>query len=1165
MTVHVSVRLPWHDRGWDGHICDRPRENAYCAGNRSVNAERIRTNKDTAAEERCRGCHANQAGAYTPPCTETINVFGPDPVAHTYEPMEFMRGTRPQDHTFGPYSSGTWTFEEMWDEQRRARSAEVRREKAGEFFDALEPKSSLIFYYCNYDNPVTTDEAQYLLVGVARLKQVHDPLHWRVIPRSEADKYGGFIWSRVLENGFPAEGVRFPYQEYLNLGYDPAEVRERAVVVSADLARRFKYVARHVSDDDATMLLEQAIRAFKRFKAEGKVTGPGWDWDQQIAWLDAVLRECWQQRGPWPGLAPVLEFCQFPNPGSYLRELKERVPAHELRDYVMGRLDGRAKPFPAERSAYAAVRPRWDALDPAVQALCRETLPRFDLTEEQVQRILSAEREHWGITSSLRAIEENPYCLAEEYIGKEPDDRISFHRVDHGMAPDPAAGSPLPSIELDDPRRLRALMVSFLEVAAAQGHTFLDWADLSLQLREHHQASGRVGRFLVDDATWRQHQPFFTEKLHLDQVQGLQAVFLRRLFEAENLIRKRVTDLIKEGLRNPSGLKWPQILRSGRSGQGRSLPEADREQADALERLYRAYFAVLTGGAGTGKTTVLQTLLAGLRQAEPGHSFLLLAPTGKAATVMSRRTGEEASTVHSFLARQAWLNFDTGALLASGGKKAARQTIIIDEASMLPADLLATLFRALNWNEVERLILVGDPNQLPPIGPGKAFADIIYYLGADEQRAEAHLAKLQFNCRQAQGSLIIPLAAHFSRTEETPDEEILWQVIGGQSKEDLSVRFWQSDDELDALLTEVLTAATHQAASTAQRQGAESLAGLYDAIHGIRNLGEESRLEMIQVLAPYRHSRSGITYLNQQVQDLLRTADAVRRYGVKGFVRGDKVLQMVNVYHTAYDHQERKSTRGHYVPNGALGYLFDVDANKGQVQAKFPPDTSRLSFYLSGGAAEENLELGYAMTVHKAQGSQFQHTILILPKDGSAFISRELLYTALTRAEGHLWMLLEGDAGLLKERLWAGHAELLRRNSSLFRTAKGVRLDQLRTFHPEAQVEQALPDLLVRSRGEVEVARALSEAEIPFYYERPLLAADGQTFRIPDFTFKFRRKEYYWEHLGMLGNAQYEEAWKRKQRWYQANGFGDRLLVTPVEGMDLAQSIRYILHDRLGV
>ena len=1014
-------------------------------------------------------------------------------------------------------------------------------------------------------------------VGIARLKQKRrDFIYWKEIPQWLARQYGDFVWSWTLQNGCPEEGARIPYQEYLARNQQSESIEKISVIIEEDLARRFKFVSRNVANDDATTLIEETIRALKQVKNDRLLDNKLYNWDHQIEWLDSILRECWKKRGLYPGLAATLNYSGFKNPGLYIKNLLPKIGSEDIRDYVFSRLElenkKKRKIDKQEADLYADARQRFVAFNPTVKKLLKERFSLFDLSDKQVQNILGDHRIDYGITSSLETILDNPYCICEEYFGNDNEDRIGFHRIDNGMILHPESSKYSEAIQLDDPRRLRAIIVKELQKQAKNGHTFLDQQDLIANVYEKHQKSGRQGQFLLDEATFTQHKETFTQKVEIDQVSGLNAIFLKRLHSDERKIRNEVLKLMNEELLPPSGRKWEKIIRNGFREKGlksKLIQNALYEQVDALEKLYRTRFGILTGGAGVGKTTVLWAFIKGIHEIDPNHRFLLLAPTGKASVILSEKIELEARTIHSFLLQYKWINPKNWSLITEGGRIAGGyNTVIIDESSMLNIELLATLFRSLNWNEIERVVLVGDPSQLPPIGPGKPMADIIDYLLSDEKRVEMRLAQLNFNCRQNMGSLIAALAAQYARSEERPNEEVIWLLDQKQQKADLAIDFWADEKELYEKLEITLRQAIQTAAEIKEiplPKDHLNLSTSYDTIHGLTNFKDKKDLEAIQIITPYRHKASGVDPLNFYFQRLLRGEDIVRKFSVNGFVWNDKILQTRNSYYQVYDH-ERPWLKEHiYVPNGSIGYVFPKNNENKVIQTKFPPDFVRYSFYLSRKQCEENLELGYVLSVHKSQGSQFINTILVLPAEESDFLSRELLYTALTRAQGRLYLLMEKDPQLLKNRLWMGHSEILRRNSALFKTAKGIPKGGFETYKPENLIYTVLPKLLVRSYGEVLISKALVAAGIPFYYEKPLLSKDKQTYRYPDFTFQYKRKTYFWEHRGRINDPQYAEDWKRKEKWFIRNGYDSQLLVTPIEGMTLEKSIINILRDRLGI
>jgi len=203
-------------------------------------------------------------------------------------------------------------------------------------------------------------------------------------------------------------------------------------------------------------------------------------------------------------------------------------------------------------------------------------------------------------------------------------------------------------------------------------------------------------------------------------------------------------------------------------------------------------------------------------------------------------------------------------------------------------------------------------------------------------------------------------------------------------------------------------------------------------------------------------------------------------------------------------------------------------------------DTNR---WIPNQSVEENLELAYAISVHKAQGSEFERTYVIIPKSKTALLSPELFYTAVTRATLHCTLMVEQDVSVLINIRRREKSHLLQINSSLFdfRPVPEPLLN-LGTWYEEGKIHEALVGSMVRSKSEVIIANLLTAGGIPFRYELPLFAPDG-TFYLPDFTIDWRGKKFFWEHLGMLRDPKYKKAWETKKKWY-AKHFPDALVVT---------------------
>ncbi len=304
---------------------------------------------------------------------------------------------------------------------------------------------------------------------------------------------------------------------------------------------------------------------------------------------------------------------------------------------------------------------------------------------------------------------------------------------------------------------------------------------------------------------------------------------------------------------------------------------------------------------------------------------------------------------------------------------------------------------------------------------------------------------------------------------------------------------------------------------------------------------------LFQILTPYRGYYYGTESMNISVQKKFRFG--LLKSELKGFVPFDKVIQVHN--RTIY---KRKGQT--YLFNGQLGYLQTIWGQGGGAYVKFPDLDEDVAF-TDGGRYPivENLELGYAISIHKAQGSDFEVVFLILPKENKSLLSRELVYTALTRSKKKVVLFLQEDIEPFLEAMRPSNSSIVGRNTSIFifrfTSAKYMVTDLI---HHTANGEA------VRSKSEVIVADQLKSHGVSYEYERLLWSKDGNSFRIPDFTIFYEGEEFFWKHLGMTHDPEYMEKWENKKKWYERNGFADKLIVSQEDpsGLDSRKIVELI-------
>ncbi len=525
-------------------------------------------------------------------------------------------------------------------------------------------------------------------------------------------------------------------------------------------------------------------------------------------------------------------------------------------------------------------------------------------------------------------IQENPYRMADDIEG------VGFRRADEIAT--------RVGIRTDSDFRVRSGILYMLQQAAGEGHTYLPMPELTR----------RTSQLLEIDPEYieRQYMNLAMER----RVMMRQSGEVTQIYASSFFYMEANTATMLEQLNVSYDVPDIEIEERLRQIEKTTKMDLDGHQVEAVKECVRNGLLIITGGPGTGKTTTINTIIRYFEM--EGLDILLAAPTGRAAKRMSETTGFEARTIHRMLELNGGAEGNAG-FERNEQNPLETDVIIIDEMSMVDISLMYALLKAVVAGT--RLILVGDVNQLPSVGPGSVLRDII-------DSGRFHTVMLTKIFRQASTCDSIVNAHKINRGEMVS--------LDNQSMDFFFLKRYDADKIINVTLQLIK----------------QKLPKFVDA----------SEYD-IQVLTPMRKGLLGVERLNEVLQRYLNPPDAKKRekeYGSTCFREGDKVMQVKNNYQMEWEIRSRFGVtvdRGAGIFNGDMGIIEEINDFAESMTISF--DEGRMVEYPYRQL--EELELAYAVTIHKSQGSEYPAVVIPLLSGPRMLMNRNLLYTAVTRAK----------------------------------------------------------------------------------------------------------------------------------------------------------------------
>lgn len=1222
MPQHLSIRVPWHDAGWKGTVCASPDKNTSC-----LRLTNIFENRDEEFEKGlCGQCMRNheenlpciaEGGSFMSPFVlkkmqvHPYKEYYPDLYGHFRETMvtypAYSFPGRPYSWLLRRNIENRYSYYGIkYDSELEPDSLETVWVQEGKnhraifdyFYGNVIPDQSLCVAYAK--QVPFSEELGRIVIGMGYVTEIVPAVEHN---RTEEGKITSLTWETHICHSIREDhknGFIIPYEQMLEFAEDNPDFDINSIIVKAPnyLMSEFSYATEHVSYDAMIDVVNSCISSFKIIN-----DCLDDDYSDVIDWLKDRLKELWAQRGSFPGFDAMLcslgvqwgmkigeEFRKsLKNENTFWTDVDNmmRTPEKYLSRECADKIN-------------STVKMTWEKMSSERKTLFK-ILSRYSLSIYQANILFNPDlRYKEKILFADNELIDNPYILFERTRLKARDVTnslyISVESVDKAIFPikELQNQNPLsePSrLEADnDKRRVRALAVSVMEEMTQYGHTIYPELSLISRIKELTPDPECHVSFDILNSM----RSFLNKEMIVKSLNDKTNYYkLNRINEFDEVIERRVRKRIKPDNKLKVIQDWNALLAEEFGAiRDESDKRARKEKAAALKVLAESRISVLIGGAGTGKTRTLSILCRQRDIARGG--VLLLAPTGKATVRLKESISSDSKYIRSMNVAQLLVSckrfdgVDKRYLLDGRSLEGIEDTVIIDEASMLTTEMMGALLNTVR--SAKRIIFVGDPHQLPPIGAGRPFVDLVKILeknvsdSAFPKIANCY-AKLTVNQRQRGNSddlLDAKLSELFTGEKNKGDDCIIDRIVSAPNSR-IRFEFWESREELEELILKT-------ASEILGMKDVDDTSGFNEAMGGKQsgsdyyfNRGCADKVDNWQILAPVRNQAHGVTNINHLFHSKYRQEylELIGKkipfpFGPEGIVYGDKVINVVNKRKEANPNGENSNN---YVANGEIGIVCDCFGGpyykKSALSVEFSSQKGRLYSFtpkddLQSESNTASLELAYALTVHKAQGSQFKKVILVL-SEPCGLLSRELIYTALTRQENEIVILYNGQPYQLYNYISSEYSEISRRFTDLFSTLPGYEYVPGITkvndkYYDDRHIHKTIDGKMVRSKSEVIICNILASMNVDYSYEKELYFDDEGITVHPDFTVydPDEGKTWYWEHCGMLEKPDYASDWERKKKLYERHGITEEtnLIITrDVAGAIDAQSIKELIED----